>query len=214
MFSERTFTEILYAVVEMGLPVAALSWLLFYRLYSRGELARDADHKTIDASLKAMRKAEKEYKQKSDSMLHAKWMKFGGGFYGVAAAWTLIYIEVSGIVGVILHPSVIEQTFEKGLGDLFGNWISGQVTTFVDAVTWFSWWPGKGHGVMVWFITAYVAYIAGLNLARYETGFGSRVIELDSRARWRSLIPFRKERPVIGSDKRGDRLDPPSESGR
>ena len=202
------------AILELGLPVTALTWLLFYRLYSRGQLARDADHKTIDASLKQIRKVEKNSKETSDSMLHAKWMKFGGGFYGVAAAWTLIYIEASGIVGVILHPSVIKETFQKGLGDLIANQISGQITTLVDAAIWFSWWPDKGHGPIVWLAVAYVAYIAGLNLARYETGFGSRVVELDSRARWRSLIPFRKERVEVSNDEGEDQLGPPSGGAR
>ena len=157
-----------------------------------------------------MRKAEKESKETSDSVLHTKWMKFGGGFYGVAAAWTLIYIEASGIVGVVLHPSVIKETFQKGLGDLIANQISGQVTTFVDAAIWFSWWPEKGHSPIAWFAVAYVAYIAGLNLARYETGFGSRVVELDSRARWRSLVPFHKERTEMSKDESEDQLSQPS----
>jgi hypothetical protein len=207
-------SELPLAILELGLPVTALSWLLFYRLYSRGELARDADHKAIDASLKQIRKVQKESKEISDSLLHTKWMKFGGGFYGVAAAWTLIYIEVSGIIGVILHPSVIKEMFQKGLGDLIANQISGQITTLVDVATWFSWWPGKGHSPVAWFVVAYVAYIAGLNLARYETGFGSRVVELDSRARWRSLIPFRKLRADISNDEDGDKLDPPSGGDR
>ena len=73
------------------------------------------------------------------------------------------------------------------------NQITGQVSNFVEAAVWFSWWPGKGHGPVVWVAVAYVAYIAGLNLARYETGFGSRIVDLDSRARWRSFIPFRKD---------------------
>ena len=203
-------SELPLAILELGLPVTALTWLLFYRLYSRGKLSRDADHKSIGTSLKQIRKAEKESSETSDSMLHEKWMKFGGGFYGVAAAWTLVYIEASGIVNVILHPSVIKETFQKGLGDLIANQISGQVTTFVDAVTWFSWWPGKGHSVVAWFVVAYVSYIAGLNLARYETGFGSRVVDLDSRARWRSLIPFQKKRAEISSEEGGDKSGPPS----
>jgi hypothetical protein len=209
MFSDRTFTEFLHAVFELGLPVAALTWLLFYRLYSRGELARDADGNSIDASLKAMRKSEKESEETSDSVLHAKWMKFGGGFYGVAAAWTLIYIEASGIVGVIVHPSVLKQMFDNGLVNLIIKQITGQITNLVDAAVWFSWWPQKGQGPIVWLAVAYVAYIAGLNLARYETGFGSRIVELDSRARWRSLVPFRKER-LEKSDADGDARNGPS----
>lgn len=189
-----TLSELLHALFELGLPVMVLSWLLFYRLYSRGELARDADHKSIDTRLKAMRKTEKESQETSDSLMHAKWMKFGGGFYGVAAAWTLIYIEVSGFVGTVLHPSALLNMFHKGIGDFIAQKMSGQITTLVDAATWFAWWPEKGHGPVLWFVVAYAAYILGLNLARYETGFGSRVVELDSKERWRSLIPFSKSR--------------------
>ncbi len=205
MFSDRTLNELLHAILELGLPVAVLSWLLFYRLYSRGDLARDADHKAIDASLKTMRKTEKESAQTSDSVLHTKWMKFGGGFYGAAAAWTLIYMEASGIIGAILHPSVVKQMFQNGLVSLITQQITGQITNLVDAAIWFTWWPDKGHGPIIWLAVAYVAYIAGLNLARYEMGFGSRVVELDSRARWRSLIPFRKERVEASSDEGADR---------
>jgi hypothetical protein len=184
--------ELLRATLELGLPVAAMTWLLFYRLYSRGDLARDADRKTIDASLKAIRKAGKKSEEPSDSILHTKWMKFGGGFYGVAAAWTLIVNEASGVIGVIVNPSSIEAMFRGGLGDFINHWITNQVGAFVQAAIWFTWWPDKGHGPLVWFVVAYLAYMAGLNLARYETRFGSQVAGLDSRERWRSLIPFGK----------------------
>ncbi|MCE7950737.1 MAG: hypothetical protein DYH18_06470 [Xanthomonadales bacterium PRO7] len=186
-------SELPRAILEIGLPVAVLSWLLFYRLYSRGELARDADRKAIGASLKSIRKAQKESKQSSDSLLHAKWMKFGGGFYGVAAAWTLLYIEASGVIGVIAHPSTVQDMFRNGIGGFIAQQISGQVSTFVDAVTWFNWWPGRGHNPIVWFGVAYAAYIAGLELARFETRIGSRAVELDSRERWASMVPFRKD---------------------
>ncbi len=182
------------------MPVAALSWLLFYRLYSRGELARDADRKAIGASLKSIRKAQKESKSTSDSLLRTKWMKFGGGFYGVAAAWTLIYIEASGVIGVVLHPSTVQDIFRDGIGGFIAQQISGQVSTFVDAATWFNWWPGRGHDPIVWFGVAYVSYIAGLELARFETRIGSRVVELDSRERWASIVPFRKTSAVAAKE--------------
>lgn len=185
-------SDLLHAILEIGLPVAALSWLLFYRLYIRGELARDANRKSIGASIKSLRKTQKESKQASDSLLHAKWMKFGGGFYGVAAAWTLIYIEASGVIGVILHPSTVPNMFRGGIVDFIVQQISGQIASLVDAAIWFTWWPGRGHDPIVWFGVAYVAYIAGLELARFETRIGSRVVELDSRERWLSMTPFRK----------------------
>ena len=203
------WSEFLHAAFEMGLPVAALSWLLFYRLYSRGELARDADHKSIDTQLKAMRKVEKESEKHSDSILHAKWMKFGGGFYGVAAAWTLLYIEASGVVGVVLHPSVVMETFHNGIVHFITQQIASQITTLIDAAIWFNWWPERGHGPLMWFAVAYAGYLTGLNLARYETGFGSRVVELDSREHWLSFIPFRKKRGIAAQEG-SEHAGPPS----
>jgi len=199
-------TELLRATLELGLPVAALSWLLFYRLYSRGVLARDADHKSINENLKTIRKEEKESEGKPDSLVQGKWMKFGGGFYGVAAAWTLLYIEASGIVGVVMHPSTVLDTFNKGIGAFIAQKISGQVTTFVDAATWFAWWPGKGHSPVVWFVVAYAAYLAGLNLARRETALGHRAVEFDSRAWWQSKFPFAKGRVATTEEDGADPL--------
>lgn len=190
--------ELLSATFELGLPVAALTWLLFYRLYSRGELARDADRKTIKTALKEIRKAEKESKQPAESVLHAKWMRFGGGFYGVAALWTLLAIEASGAAGVIAHPSSLEDMFRGGIGGFITHWVTNQVGTLVQAALWFTWWPGKGNSPVVWVIVAYAGYLAGLHLARRESGFGSRIVGLDSPARWRSLVA-RKE-----SDDAGD----------
>lgn len=184
--------DLLRAIFELGLPVAALSWLLFYRLYGRGELARDADHKTIDAGLKQIKKIVKKSREPSDSVLYAKWMRFGGGFYGVAALWTLLTIEASSVVSVIAHPSILEAMFHDGPTDFIVKQVTGQISTFVQALLWFTWWPEKGHGPVFWIVVAYVAYLAGLNLARRETRFGSQVVALDSRARWRSLIAFRK----------------------
>jgi hypothetical protein len=195
-----TLSELLRAILELGLPVAALSWLLFYRLYTRGLLARDADHQTIGTNLKSIRKEQKESGEKADSLMHGKWMKFGGGFYGVAAAWTLLYIEASGVVDIIAHPSSMLKMFDKGVGGFIAQKISGQVTTFVDAATWFSWWPGRGHSPVVWFVVGYAAYLAGLNLARYETGLGHRVVDLDSRSWWRSRVPFAKSRAPVEDD--------------
>lgn len=190
------FLYLLRATVELGLPVAALSWLLFYRLYSRGELARDADHKTIHSNLKQIRQAHKKSKGTGggvlhasvDSILHAKWMKFGGGFYGVAALWTLIVMETGGIVSAIAHPSVLEDMFHDGLIGFIVNLLVNQFTTFIQALVWFSWWGGREHGVLGWVAVAYVGYIAGLNVARSESEFGSRVVGLDWRAQVRSFF--------------------------
>lgn len=177
---------LLRAVFELGLPVAALSWLLFYRLYSRGELARDADRKALSLGLKRIKRASKTKDAPSDSLLHKKWMKLGGGFYGVAALWTLLVMETGGIVKAIVHPSSIENWFRDGVVEFIINWVVGQFTTFMQAFLWFSWWPDGRHEMFGWVAVALVGYLAGTRLARYETTFGSRLIDWHWRTQLRS----------------------------
>lgn len=188
---------LLRVTFELGLPVAALSWLLFYRLYSRGELARDASHKVIRTDLKQIRQATKKSETPPDSVLHAKWMRFGGGFYGVTALWTLVVIETSGILTAIADPSSIEDLFRHGLVGFIVSLIVGQFTTFLQAILWFDWWPGHGGQTVVWIAGAYVGYLAGLNLARHETEFGSRLVAVD----WRSQLRSRSSGDEDGSEK-------------
>jgi hypothetical protein len=188
-FAARIATMLFFLLrvtVELGVPVAALTWLLFYRLYHRGELARDANHKAIRSSLKAMKAAAKESKTPADSVLHAKWMRLGGGFYGVAALWTLVVMEAGGIVNAIVEPSSVEDMFRGGVVDFGVNLLVGQITTFVQALVWFTWWSGNEHHVFGCIAIAYLGYLAGLNLARRETAVGSRLVGLDWRARVRS----------------------------
>ncbi|MGA9421579.1 MAG: hypothetical protein WBW61_04400 [Rhodanobacteraceae bacterium] len=187
--------DVLRITFALGLPVAALSWLLFYRLYSRGELARDADHKAIRSSLKQVKQATKESGAHADSLLHAKWMKFGGGFYGVAALWTLIVIEGGGVLSTIAHPSSIEQMFHGGPIEFIVNLLVNQFTTFLQAILWITWWPGEEHGQVGWMalVVAYVGYLAGLNLARHETELGRRLTNWDWRAQVRSWFAGDKD---------------------
>lgn len=187
-------TYLLRAIFELGLPVAALSWLLFYRLYSRGELARDADRKAIQSTLKQVKEASNKSEARANGLLHTKWMKFGGGFYGVAALWTLIVIEVSGVVSTLADPSSsLKAMFSHGLINFIVNLFVNQFTAFIQALIWFDWWPGKKHDLVIWFIVAYLGYLAGLNLARRETTFGSRMASWHWREQLRSWLDRDKD---------------------
>jgi hypothetical protein len=63
----------------------------------------------------------------------------------------------------------------------------------------------------VWFGVAYAAYIAGLELARFETRIGSRVVELDSRERWASMVPFRKGSALAAEEEKGAQAGAPTQ---
>lgn len=202
--------SVLRVIVELGLPVAALSWLLFYRLYSRGELARDADRKSIRAGLKQIKQESKASKTPSDSFLQKKWMKFGGGFYGVAALWTLIVIEVGGAVSTIAHPSSIEDMFHGGPIDIIVNWVANQFSQFLQALLWFNWWSERGSSQAVWFVVALVGYTCGLELARYENAVGTRLVGWDWRAQLRARLGRVEDPKALTAHQSDDEDVPPA----
>jgi hypothetical protein len=198
-------SDFLIAVVELGLPIAALSWLLFNRLYSRGDLARDADRKAIRAGLKQIKSETKKSQAPADSILHAKWMRFGGGFYGVAALWTLIVIETGGLAAFVAHPSSLEAMFKDGVIGFLVNLVVNQFTGFLQALLWFNWWSARGHNSVTWIAVAWFAYLGGLNLARRETALGSQLVGFDWRAQLRSRLGGSRDDERAAADR-----DPPA----
>ena len=187
----------LQAVFELGLPVAGLTWLLFYRLYSRGEIDRAADRKAIRTNLKQIKKASKESRGRGGSVLHNKWMKFGGGFYGVAALWTFIVIEATDLVTTVAGFQGFDAMFEDGILGFIIHAVVNQITNFVNALVWFGYWAGGDteHSLILWVAIAYAAYVAGLNLARREVAAVTEILEAD----WRQWLRRRFARKQAGS---------------
>ena len=180
-------SHILVAVLQLGLPVAAISWMLFYRLYVTGELPRDADKKAIRKGLKQIRKASKKAATRSSNLLHNKWMKFGGGFYGVAALWTLLVMEGQGVVQTVEHPGSLVGMFDDGIVDFVVQMLTNQITTFVNALVWFGFWAER-VGFFTGVLVAYGGYALGLRASRYEFGLATQVLAMDWRVQLRQAF--------------------------
>jgi hypothetical protein len=100
-------------------------------------------------------------------LLHRKWMKFGGGFYGVVAFYTWLVIEYRDIAGFIeqfnglggflanLGPSLLVSIFVESL------------LNFIAAMVWPATWLTdlRGELVVVWLIAAWLGYRVGTQLA-------------------------------------------------
>ena len=56
--------NLLLAFLELGMPLALLSWLLFMRFFGRGELDRQANRREIDARVKEFKTNYKSEKKK------------------------------------------------------------------------------------------------------------------------------------------------------
>jgi hypothetical protein len=157
--------EFLEAVFKLGLPVLLLSWALINRLYRTGKITEGADPKAVKFTLKQLKKGwDKEDRSKSD-FAQNKWMRFGGGFYGVTALATFIIMEVTDALSFLWDFPGFTELFKGGLVSFVIGLVTNQFETFISSLIWFAYWSGDDHTLIVWVIIPYLGYLAGLNLA-------------------------------------------------
>ncbi len=159
----------IFIAVGFGLPVAVLTWYLFLRLYKAGKLDRSLGHKALKPELKALKKQNKDKQTRSTHLLHNRWMRFGGGFYGLAGLWTFIVVEVKDTAGFVWDFPGFEALFADGVISLLADVLANQITNFVTAITWFVYWGKDGVGIPISMAVAYLSYLLGMHLARKDT---------------------------------------------
>lgn len=100
--------------------------------------------------------------------LHDKWMKFGGGFYGVVALWTYVVIELQEIYQFLMAFTGLSGIADLLSLDLLIGFLINSIVNFVLAITWFAYWPEvlNSERILLWLIVAYGGYLGGLQLAR------------------------------------------------
>ena len=88
--------EFFIALLQAGLPVGVAAYLLVWWALRNGYLGEVETLREVEKEVKRLAK-DKEGKKAGDPV-HRKWLAMGGGFYGVVAVLTLVYIEVVDIL--------------------------------------------------------------------------------------------------------------------
>ncbi|MCJ9430337.1 hypothetical protein [Kordiimonas marina] len=157
------------AVFLMGMPLAVLTYFLVrWSLAAEAHTPGDGDI-ALKAWLKALKKRPKK-KHKSVNKVHAKWMRFGGGFYGCMAVFTYLFVELTDFINLLYNLGQLEHWFDHIGFDLVVKFLIGSLTNFLDALLWFVYWPqeiGTEYPV-AWLIAAYLGYLAGAHAAWQE----------------------------------------------
>jgi hypothetical protein len=95
------------AVIQLGVAMAVMNWLVFNWLFGAAQLPREAGHNAIREHLMTLRKHPKtnktKIKTKNSNYLYKRWLFFKGSFYGLAVLWTLRVIGVSELTGLIFN---------------------------------------------------------------------------------------------------------------
>lgn len=173
------FSALFLAFWKLFLPVGVFAYLLVGLLLDGGKLEPFGSRKELDARLKAYRKEGKKQKRKEGNVALQKWLKFGGGFYGTAAFYTYVYIEVAEIfafVVKILNPA--NWSFNIGF-DLLVNFIINSIRNFIDALIWFTYWSlGQNRYIVLAILAAYLGYLVGAKLANTHMAQGIGHVQL------------------------------------
>jgi hypothetical protein len=159
--------EFFIASFHLGLPVLLFSWWMMCRLYAAGLLNRDEPTKDVKLSLKALKKNWKK-DDTTAGYLEKRWMKFGGGFYGLTALLTFVWIEASEAVTFIFNFPGLATLLKDGVISLLVNTFVNQIKNFVVAIVWVTYWPAENRYMVIWILVPYAGYFAGLKLASRE----------------------------------------------
>ena len=108
---------------------------------------------------------------------HSKWLKFGGGFYGVVGLLTYAVIECLEIRDFFANFDGFVHFFEAISFDLLINLFINSIVNFVAAIAWPFYWITniQSQHIWLWFLAAYGGYYAGTRFAihKYAQAAGS-----------------------------------------
>jgi len=136
------------------LPVFAMTTWLAYRVRRRGLL--DGDGASGAPSEKAIAKAAKG--ERWTALL----TRYGAGFYGIAALWTLVVVELRDLWAIVLDPGPFLELLSRGPNAWFGAFVRAQVEAITTAFTWFFYWGDEFYVAAL--IAGYFAWRAGMRL--------------------------------------------------
>jgi hypothetical protein len=156
--------DLFRAFLSLGLPVAALSWVLFSWIFSSGEIGRGEKRAAIKKQVKKLRSLDGLRGKTGRKLVFDKWVKSGTGFYGLAGLWTLVVIEAGELLEFLTDPDRFASMDEAGIAAFILGIVVNQLTNVIQAMIWWSYWPADS--LLVWVSVAYVSFWSGVELAR------------------------------------------------
>lgn len=178
--------ELFHALVFAGLPVALASFFLFSWYLRRRHGEALASLKEVERELKREQKArakrEKDRKRALGAVLaegahfsregqldlvHNKWLKFGGGFYGVVGLLTYAVVELGEIWDFLRGFESVWSLISQFGVDMLVNLFVEALRNFIIAIAWPAYWLSniQTHYPWLWFLAAYAGYWGGARLA-------------------------------------------------
>ena len=165
--------EVFWAILIVGVPVAAFTLAMIWWMLQKGLLQESLDTKALQREIKTLSQKNKKNKKEGNTAsiqhpLQKKWMKFGGGFYGIVAFFTYIVIEVIEISTMIMNFGGFFEFLKQLNLDVIIDMLINALTNFISAMIWPFYWMRRidTDQTWIWFVVAYAGYWLGLKLAQ------------------------------------------------
>jgi hypothetical protein len=160
-------TDLLKAILYAGIPIALLSYFLV--IIARKETQTQTKNaKQLKGELQKIEFTEQGFWK---AFLYKKWMKFGGGFYGVVTFLTYLHIELYEVIDFFQSFFGTDSILSKLGLMLFVEFFIDSIINFVYAFLWpFYWTKYLPIGSFwVWLGVALFAHIIATQLAMYKS---------------------------------------------
>lgn len=173
-------TEFLKAAFLAGIPVGLTSFCLIWWALRSGYFEKTSDMKQLEKEVSMLSRAQSNKKKHREipsrklNPVHNKWVKLGGGFYGVVAMMTLIIVEIGEIVSFLGSYSEIMGRISGLSLDLLINFFIDQMMNVFMALAWPWYWIQeiRTNHIWVWFLAAYGGYWLGARAALHFSNNG------------------------------------------
>ncbi len=164
--------EIIQAFFKVAVPVGALSFGMAWWALSRGYVKETDRVEALNREIKAQVRDKKEKKKNREKHrtdpLHDKWLKFGGGFYGLVALYTYGLVEWREIAEFIRNFGGLAEFFRQLNPGIVIEILIEALFNFITAVTWPVYWMSEisSARIWLWLLVAYGGYWLGIRLAQ------------------------------------------------
>ncbi len=139
--------EIIKAILLAGIPIAFFS---YYLIKLTHQVKIDDKNKTKATTKKANVR----------QMVYKKYLKFGGGFYGVVAFITYFHVEFYQVVDFFKKFTNISDFIDRIGFSMIVNFFIEAIMNFITALIWPVYWPKflPINSIAIWFIIAIIAH--------------------------------------------------------
>ena len=176
--------EFFRALFQAGIPVAITSFLLAWWALKNGYIDSVSGLKEFENEVKRLSKAKsKNKKNKKNSKeegkhedihqmnpVHNKWLRFGGGFYGVMGLLTYAVVELGEIRDFFVQFDGLTGLISGLTVELLIGFFVNSITNFIVAIAWPVYWLSdiRSDYIWIWFVLAYLGYWAGSRFALHR----------------------------------------------